>query len=223
MESISGLYKLLFCTLTFPQDIDQKAANECFSNYIDNLKTNYNLNSYVAVKENTKRGRPHYHCLLDLPYQDFKILNKAWCAAFSGYMHYSVNAFTTGKRPIVDNVRTAVDYITKYITKCEQSQDEVKPETKQYFISQNVAARPELISDAQLTYFLITQAHEKFESEYFTWYKLTDFHCLPEKYRIKADSPKKKKPKKQRIIPINGRELPLIFPINDGYRVDFSH
>ena len=208
-QALCVKYKLLFCTLTFPKNIDQKLANKCFSNFVDNLTTNYNLNSYVAVKENTKIGRPHFHCLFDLPYQDYKKLNLAWCRSFRSYMPYSPNAFTTGRRPIISNIKDVARYITKYITKTERAQSEIKPETRQYFISRNVSSRPQDISEWQLEYLISKFGYERYDGDFFTWFRLYDFYDPPEKYKPIADSPRKKKPKMPRIIPVIGPELPF--------------
>ncbi len=174
-------YKLLFATLTFPKDVQEPEANRCFSNFVNNLSTNFKLNSHVAVKELTQKGRPHYHIILDIPFTNFKILNNAWCSAFRHLMSGSNNAFTTGRRPIISNVDDVARYITKYLTKVCQSQDAIKPATRQYFISQNAHCNPATISKSMLTYLLTTQAYDRYEGDYFTWYRLWDYSVLPER------------------------------------------
>lgn len=190
-QALTAKYRLLFATLTFPKDIQEHEANKCFSNFTDNLTTNFNLNSYVAVKElhlgekkggtGAAKGRPHYHIILDIPFADFKVLNRAWCSSFRHLMCGSNNAFTTGRRPIVSSVDDVARYITKYITKVEQSQDRIKPETRQYFVSHNVHCNPCTISKSMLTYLLHSQKYDHYEGEYFTWYRLWDYSVLPER------------------------------------------
>lgn len=222
-QAATAKYKLLFCTLTFPGDISQGDANKCFSNFTDNLKTNYKLNSYVAVKENTKRGRPHFHCLFDIPYTDFKVLNKAWNAVFTDRFPFSPNAFTTGRRPIIQNIRDAVGYITKYITKADRAAVTVKPVTRLYFISQNVHSRPAKITEDSFFYLTFGRKYEQYESDFFTWFRLWDFADLPEKYINSPDAPRKKKPIKRRPDPVIIPALPLQFEKNNGFSVAFHY
>lgn len=180
---------------------------------MDNLKTNYKLHSYVAVKENTKRGRPHFHCVLDIPFTDFKKLNSAWCSSFRNYMPGSNNAFTTGRRPIVSHVHDVSRYITKYITKTEAAQQTVKPESRQYFISENIQSKPGLIQFNTLIYLLTKSKYSIYVGDWFTVYKIHDFATLPEKWTTKPKPPPKIPPK---LLQKNDRFLPELSP-NFGF------
>ena len=222
-QALTAKYKLLFCTLTFPGDISQREANKCFSNFTDNLKTNFKLHSYVAVKENTKRGRPHFHCLFDIPFTDYKVLNKAWNSAFDHLFNFSRNAFTTGRNPIIQNIGHAVGYITKYITKTVKAQTDVKPETRQYFISQNVHSTPALLSEDDFFFLMFKRRFEKYESDFFTWYRLDQFYDLPEKYQLNYDAPRKKRQKKRRRITEKTGLINFQFEKNNGIPVDFHY
>lgn len=220
-QALTAKYKILFCTLTFPREISQYDANKCFSNFVDNLKTNYKLHSYVAVKENTKRGRPHYHCLFDLPFTDFKKLNRAWIRAISDYMPGSNNAFTTGRNPIVSDVHLVARYISKYITKAKTAQETVKPTTRQYFLSENIAARPGVIDWNTLIYLLTKRKYSLYQGDFFTVYKIHDFAILPEKLTTPKRPPPKKPPKQRQII---DRSFPELMPnMGLNYRVINSH
>lgn len=212
-QALTKKNNLLFCTLTFPRDIDQGDANKCFSNYVDNLKTNYKLNSYVAVKENTKRGRPHFHCVFDIPFTDFKKLNSAWNSSIRNYMPGSNNSFTTGRRPIVSNVFDVSRYITKYITKTEVSQYDVKPTTRQYFISENVLSQPGSIDYNTLLYLLTKSKYSIYIGDFFTVYKLHDFATLPEKWQKQRRPPPKVPPNNKQKF---NRDLPELSP-NFGF------
>jgi len=107
-----------FITLTFPDDVTNKYANGCFSKFVENLKKNYNLNSYVAVKELTKIGRPHFHCFLDMPYINYTLLNRAWCHTFYDNLGFSPNALQTRKgKSIIKTIRRACNYASKYVSK----------------------------------------------------------------------------------------------------------
>ena len=195
-QYIKAKNKILFCTLTFPGKVDQKYANKCFSNYVDNLETNYKLNSYVAVKENTKKGTPHFHCLFDLPFTDFKKLNRAWNSTFSDRFAFSNNAFTTGSRKFATDIRQITAYMLKYITKAEKGQDyDELTSTRLYFISNNVLSNPQLIDENTLIYLTCKYEHHIIVSDHYTIYFLKNFAGLPENF-IHKKTIKRKKPNK---------------------------
>lgn len=51
---------MIFC-LTSPGHISMAQTPRFISRFIDNMKTNYNMENYVWVRELTKRGYPHFH------------------------------------------------------------------------------------------------------------------------------------------------------------------
>ncbi|MBA7535813.1 hypothetical protein ES705_28071 [subsurface metagenome] len=113
-------HKLIFLTLTFPGKLIHANANKCFSRFMDNLKTNYELNGYVAVHELTKKGNSHYHIIADIPFQSIFRLNFAWCSAFSDYFRYSPNALRLpekGQKAVIQNLSRCVKYCCKYFGK----------------------------------------------------------------------------------------------------------
>lgn len=219
-QFITRKRKILFCTLTFPKTVTHEYANKCFSKYVENLSKNYALKSYVCVKENHESGNPHFHCLFDIPFQDFKLLNKAWNHTFNDRFKFSPNAFTTGRRKFAEDIRQVGSYITKYITKAEfrnisneeliklSWQELLKIEieyikyqkliaTRTYFISENVLSRPQIISENNMIYLITRFEHKVFFSDQYTIYFLKDFADLPENYQLSLE----KKVKKPKIIP----------------------
>jgi len=182
---------VLFCTLTFPMDITSKQANKVLSNYLDNLKTNFKLKNYVITRELTKRGRPHYHCVLNIPFTDFKKLNRAWCSAFSCYHPFVGNAFTTGRNPWVKDVGTLAAYITKYISKMPDKDYPSDDTARWYFISRECRSTPATIGYNTMMYLITKYESSIFVGDNFTVYKLKSFACLPE-----FAEPKERKPKK---------------------------
>jgi hypothetical protein len=113
---------LLFITLTFSDKISERDANVCWSKFAENLKETYKLSGYVCVKELHISGIPHFHCILRMPYQDLMKLNDAWVHTWPKSFKYSNCAVRTDKEkgPKVKNVRRAVQYCTKYMTKHSQ-------------------------------------------------------------------------------------------------------
>jgi hypothetical protein len=117
-------HKLLFITLTFgtwkTKPITDEEANNCFSKFMENLKTNYKRGNYIAVREHSEDNtkRVHYHCIIDMPYINFQRINNAWCGATSDFCHYSKNALTTDRDArYIKSTVSAVRYICKYISK----------------------------------------------------------------------------------------------------------
>ena len=137
--------EVIFLTLTFPFDIDEKQANVCFSTYLDNLKKTYKLNAYVGVKELTKRGRPHFHLLADLPFSDIKLLNSGWCSSVftvtantSSFSRIALRLPEKKNRSVVKEMGAIVRYLAKYIGK---SRGELY-RARCFFVSRNVRCRP---------------------------------------------------------------------------------
>lgn len=133
--------KVIFLTLTFPEDITEHEANRCFSKFIDNLKHNYGLHSYIAVKELTKIGRPHFHCIFDIPFFAVRQVNEAWTKTFQQFMPGSANALRLGSPKhgtIVKNSSRLVKYICKYTAKVRGS----KYKTRCIFVSHNITSQP---------------------------------------------------------------------------------
>lgn len=203
-----------FC-LTFPSEISQKDANKCLSKFVENLKENYYANSYLVVKENTKRGRPHFHCIVDMPFKSFKDLNVSWCNAYRGFCDFSPNALTTGRKNIIEKIEGVAYYVTKYITKA-QTGDHL---TRIYFNSQNIDPKPRELNYNEYIYLTTTFQLRQFPVkrftpdglEYicnvkiliennFTIMHLDKFNYLPEMFYINLKKPPKI-PKKPEIKP----------------------
>jgi hypothetical protein len=197
--------KLLFCTLTFPQPISSHDANKCLSNYLDNLTTNFKLKDYVITRELHKSGVPHYHCIFDIPYYSYKRLNNSWCASFRQFMQPSVNAFRTGKNPRIQSVKAVSAYISKYITKADETAA-TDNSARLYFISLGCLFKPSDISENSLIYLVTKFKNTVYVGDHFTVYQLNDFECLPEWYADKKSklldtSPDEPPPKNDDLQP----------------------
>jgi hypothetical protein len=136
-------HKSIFITLTFPpfkKEYNEKQLNECFSRFVENLRTNYNCSGYVAVRERGEVGnRNHFHIVLSIPFVPFYILNGAWCSAISDLCEYSPRAVTSKrKRIILKKPANAVRYICKYISKSKGQTND----SRIIFISNNLVKKP---------------------------------------------------------------------------------
>lgn len=139
-------YKVIFATLTIKESvkITHKQANKAVNLYLQNLKNNYGLLSYIGVHEFQKNGQSHYHFLFEVPKVDFKKINGAWNSAVSTVLGVAVISpnsvrvgfYKNGKKVtnFVQSPKHAVAYITKYLTK---QNDELK-DARCYFISANI-------------------------------------------------------------------------------------
>lgn len=192
--------KLLFATLTFPGKVSQKYANETFHKFVDNLTKNYKLHSYVAVKENHKSGNPHFHVILDIPFTDFRVINKIWNNTFNDRFNFSPNAFTTGRIKFVSNVKQVASYISKYISKAEKHEGyQELITTRIYFISHNVLSNPVLIPENTLIYLLTKYQNTQFSDDHYSIYFLKNVALLPETFILPKEKPSPKREK----LPVN--------------------
>ena len=55
----------LVFTLTSPGLTDVADNPKFISNWFENMRTNYSMGEYVWVREYTKKGFPHFHCVAD--------------------------------------------------------------------------------------------------------------------------------------------------------------
>lgn len=116
--------KILFLTATFRagefdfKDDPLSHPNTVIVKWLDNLRHNYGAKGYAWTKELTEKNTPHYHILIDLPFNDIRELNKSFCKA-RGY--YSANAVRHDKKNglVVKSWNRAAGYAAKYITKCK--------------------------------------------------------------------------------------------------------
>jgi len=114
--------KLIFIALTLPElktELNENQLNEAFSRFIENLRENYHLRHYLAVREGDGiNKRYHYHCIFDIRFTSFTRLNSAWCHSLSDFCNFSKNAFRTKKKSyFIRDVAGAVRYISKYVSK----------------------------------------------------------------------------------------------------------
>lgn len=109
------LQHFLTFTLNANEPFDQ--SNKPLIRVLDNLQKNYELQSYIWVREVTKKYTPHWHVLLEMPYIDYMVINDAWCKARK--QSYSNNAVGKDKRKsaIVTNPLEASEYMAKYMGK----------------------------------------------------------------------------------------------------------
>lgn len=182
-------------TLTFPSHISQINANKCLSKFLENLKLNYYAQSYIVVKENHKSGNPHFHCLVDMPYKNFAILNNSWCKSFRDFCPYSINALTSGRNKIINDIKGAACYVTKYITKANTTDHE----SRIYFISENILPQPKELTFNEYIYFTTSFECRVIVKDNFTICFLKNFAYLPEMFNINIKKPAKKQEKPPKI------------------------
>lgn len=166
---------LIFLTLTFPFDLSENEANEYWSKFAENLKENYKCTAFISVKELTKSGRPHFHCLLRMPYQRISKINRAWCMTWREKHNWVSNAVRTEKgNMVVRSVRRAVRYCTKYV--CKSMEEKVKYNSRCVFLSHNIIDKGTDIPDGKM--FI------EFVKEYQKSQKKGFFHWKSEKYPV---------------------------------------
>jgi len=135
-------HEIAFLTLTFPYKVRKgERVNPYLNIFLTNLKKNYGAKNFLWTREDQKNGRPHFHLLIDMPYQPIKKINSAWCSAINSY---SSNAVRLPKhKGVVTNIERTCKYVTKYITK---NQNDYYPE-RCYAISRPIKAEPIRLSE----------------------------------------------------------------------------
>lgn len=176
-------YKTLFITLTFPKfkkPYNEKQLNECFSKYVENLRTNYDCSGYVAVRERSKihSRRYHFHLLISLPFVPFAVLNAGWIAAIRDLCHFSKNAVTSDKKTLfIRNPQRALRYVCKYFAKSKGATSR----TRIIFISNNLVRKPAHFDNENCEYYTINDLLNSFKSvtsrrtsDYSTAFRIND-------------------------------------------------
>ena len=123
-------YKPCLMTLTYRNMPNNE--NNHISDYLSYLRDktkSIKAGEYWWVKELQKRGVPHFHCLIDMPYVDVQRLNNLWQGITKQITPYGVHIRILGKNQI-KNLNTITKYVTKYCTKSENVFD-----TRAYAIS----------------------------------------------------------------------------------------
>lgn len=127
-------YLKTFVTLTFREDItDLKIANKKFHTFIKRLTYRFPGFLYLGVPEFQKKGRVHYHILTSISYIANEYLANIW-----------TNGFVTIKA--LDKIDNMAHYLTKYLSKSSESDDERFFNKKKIFYSNNIH-KPEIIKN----------------------------------------------------------------------------
>jgi hypothetical protein len=139
----SSRHKTLFLVLSFPKFKkvpNEKQINECFSKFVENLRSHYGCTGYVAVREyGENTNRVHFHIILSMPYHSFIVLNRAWCSAISDYCDFSPCALRSKAKSLyINSPIRAVKYCCKYFAKSKFT----RSETRIVFISNNLIKTP---------------------------------------------------------------------------------
>ena len=169
--------KVLFLTLTFPKfkkKITENEINIRFSKFVENLRTNYDCNGYIAVRERGKiNHRYHYHLLCAIPFIPFANLNRAWCNSISDICEFSKNALTSDpKTRFITNPARAMRYVCKYFAK---TKGQVSA-TRLIFTSNNILQKPVQMRHSSEYGFLdsFKFSYMKQTSDYTTCFRIDD-------------------------------------------------
>lgn len=184
---------LTFITLTLPFKIEHHETNRAFTNFIKNLKKNYNLLSYVATYEHTKSGQGHYHCIFDMPFVDIRSVNNAWANAIGvNPQNYKslVRLPAQKNRSVVRNVTRLVKYLVKYMGKLD-----AVFKAKNYFIDSELLEKSFKEIDSFEFFEVKKQSKAIYEGEFFSVFSTK----IQELTNSEHKEIRRLKPKKQRI------------------------
>lgn len=160
-----------FGTVTFCEDVKGTIANSVFKLFAKRISRFAGVREYIAVRENTKAGRPHYHILMLHPYVKYTEFNQILCECMWHYnLSASNNCFTTNSRNgsnVVNDINGCVRYVTSYISKSKKSP--IAYEEKCYFISNGLRGGKRTITNEE---FAVIEANfprlNEYKSDYFT-------------------------------------------------------
>lgn len=123
-----------FITLTFKEAItDLKISNKKFHTFIKRLTYYFPGFIYLGVPEFQKKGRVHYHLLTSIPYIANDRLSEIW-----------TNGFVTIRA--LNKMDNMAHYLTKYLSKSSENNDERLFNKKKIFYSKNIN-KPEIIKN----------------------------------------------------------------------------
>ncbi len=165
--------KITFLTFTLKDNVtDTNLTNKAWTEYLNYLRKQYKMHSFIWVAERQKRGAVHYHALIDIPKTPYSILKEQFSRIFKKYdINVSAkNSISTSKQhgAIVNDIEKAVKYITKYVTKGAFAKDEEENKNtfngRVYGISNNINIKPITLTRKEFNELLITvKAIYKFE------------------------------------------------------------
>jgi len=169
-----------FCFFTLTYQADQFLANPFDHNhhityFLDYLNEKKCIGTgYLWTKENTLRGVPHYHVLIDLKFTSVKILNKYWCNARK--QEFAPNALQTDKKFgfIIRSKFGAAAYAAKYCAKGKDKETKAtiyKFKSRAFAISKKWNAPTTTVSDGVGTEILhenVCNLSSKTENKYIT-------------------------------------------------------
>lgn len=144
MNNVSS--NLYFLTISFPMSIYDDVAYSCFNSWLTNMRQKQGLKDYLWVAERQSNGTVHFHIFI-CQYLNVKKANSAMKSAittqykknlitnqqFESIKNYNGVHLSKDKRGRVQNLRkiakknqrkAIINYITKYVTKAEDKNDQ---------------------------------------------------------------------------------------------------
>jgi len=115
---------IVFLTHTFPFDVTEHQANGIQKLFLKKFKIYWNeTTNYIWTKERQKKGRLHFHTIIDMPFVPIQSLQGLWNHCISIITGNSVDNFNSLRLPLSSaklyntEVARTVRYIAKYISK----------------------------------------------------------------------------------------------------------
>lgn len=141
--------KITFWTITSPKCVDHRLFNNIISDFLENLRKNHGLQSYIGVAEYQKRGAIHYHFLLDMPFISVTSVNSYLMRVGNRYnvifSNNSVRLPPSGG--VVQTSESVTNYICKYMSKSDVVG--TRYDAKCYFITHNLIRKDVYLSESE--------------------------------------------------------------------------
>lgn len=176
----------LFLTFTFPVDVDEKKAAECWDRLLDNIRKTYGIKNYVWVKEYQTKTRNiiHYHIVVDRVYVGIKRLQTTWNNVIKGVVPdcdiFNNNSVRLGNNPIVYNYQALAKYLSKYISKKNNIDKGLVFNARCYGFSENFVICRKPDSQELENLLLMYEYKVVVDDPFYTIIKIFDYVDTPE-------------------------------------------
>lgn len=189
---INAKNRCLVFVLTCPVESDYKTQNENLARFFENLRKPHSwgfCHNYVWVREYQKNGRPHWHCVADIPRFPLRKVNDYWSGLWQSDSSCSLRLHQGANRFLADSNRLCW-YLTKYFVKNFTS--DFKPiegtETK---TPRKFGSSQELVEGAKPKISLASDHSERIKKQYDVLpLGHETFYLAPKEWRQKKDRKK---------------------------------
>jgi len=182
---------MFFFTVTMPRAVNETDCARAWELFLNNLRKNYKITSYVWVKERQKNSRLHYHIIVDRNRINAKKLQATWENSFktiTGFTHNFHNSVRLGRDPVVRSIKAVCNYLSKYFAK--DCNGNLRTYSKRCFGNSNGIQFKRNITEAEFKKIWVNcRIKLVFEHSFFNVYQVVDFFDVAFHWKNLPDPP----------------------------------